>query len=197
MSIQVSSTVSVKVTIQQLRNIATELSLKWFDHQGNEATPKHTFSGDNVKVELILDKDNTPKTLPQSLFCYGEFTLHSGAKSNFKIECDALSEVDWYSVANMMLPYLPPFNRVIGIPQGGLKLAYHLGKYLVDVPDARTLIVDDVLTTGRSMEEMKHTLGDTELVTGAVLFARGKCPSWIKPLFTMNQEVRNDNRGRE
>ena len=42
------------------------------------------------------------------------------------------------------------------------------------------LIVDDVFTTGASMEAL-HTPGDI----GAVVFARGLCPSWITPLFQM------------
>lgn len=42
--------------------------------------------------------------------------------------------------------------------------------------------MDDVLTTGAmtSMEEARH--GEA---IGFVLFARGQCPSWVTPLFTM------------
>jgi len=46
----------------------------------------------------------------------------------------------------------------------------------------RLLIVDDVCTTGASMEA--HRRGRDAL--GAVLFARGPVPSWVYSLFSMN-----------
>ncbi|KKL20362.1 hypothetical protein LCGC14_2456230, partial [marine sediment metagenome] len=47
------------------------------------------------------------------------------------------------------------------------------------------LIVDDVLTTGASME--KQRAGRTNTI-GAVIFARGDCPAWVKPLFAMEAQ---------
>jgi orotate phosphoribosyltransferase len=49
------------------------------------------------------------------------------------------------------------------------------------------LIVDDVLTTGKSMEEMRKKHSNV-LTIGVVLFARGKCPKWVEPIFNMWDE---------
>lgn len=67
------------------------------------------------------------------------------------------------------------------MPRGGLRLAEALKLY---VTEGALLIVDDVLTTGASMEEFRN--GREAL--GAVIFARGHCPSWVVPLFQMDAE---------
>lgn len=125
------------------------------------------------------------------LFQLGGFTLHSGAKSNWKIDCDALTDKDWEALAYMIYEKLgePRFRKVIGIPTGGLKLANALERYRFPSPKPKypILIVDDVLTTGNSMEEMKaKTKGE---VIGAVVFARDECPDWVVPLFGMSAEA--------
>jgi RIO-like serine/threonine protein kinase len=75
------------------------------------------------------------------------------------------------------------FKDVWGIPSGGTKLRNALSFYCQDDNSLPTLIVDDVLTTGQSMEETRHYVhGD---VIGYVVFARGECPDWIKALFYM------------
>ena len=53
------------------------------------------------------------------------------------------------------------------------------------------LIVDDVLTTGNSMNKLLHSLPyeHERGIVGAVVFARGPCPTWIKPLFQMPPEL--------
>lgn len=112
-----------------------------------------------------------------SLFQLGEFTLHSGAKSAWKIDCDALTDGDWEAVAAMLCEMLPPFGSVHGIPRGGIKLAEALSKRVSS--GGPRLIVDDVLTTGGSMAGARTDPSDM----GAVLFARGPCPEWIVPLF--------------
>jgi hypothetical protein len=48
----------------------------------------------------------------------------------------------------------------------------------------------DVLTTGRGMEEARATLGWPNVrypVVGVVVYARGPCPDWVKPLFPLWQ----------
>lgn len=121
------------------------------------------------------------------LFQSGNFTLHSGSKSSWKISCDTLTDRDWETIAYMIQEKLK-FGKVIGIPTGGLKLAKALEQYATA---GATLIVDDVLTTGKSMEEMKATC-DGEVI-GAVVFARGECSTWIHPLFSMGQRLRLDS----
>lgn len=121
-----------------------------------------------------------------NLFQLGDFTLHSGGKSFFKINCDALTDDDWQCLARVVYELVGRFRRVVGIPQGGLKLAVALKPYCFPNPKFPTLIVDDVLTTGNSMVEIKKTIsGDC---IGVVVFARGKCPNWITPIFTLGSQ---------
>lgn len=108
------------------------------------------------------------------------------------------------------------FGIVEGVPTGGLKFAEamrpfascacghsraaHEGHTVVDGFPEEThcsrgcgckafrgeetiLIVDDVLTTGKSMKEQRGKRIDA---VGIVVFARGPCPAWIRPLFTCN-----------
>ena len=120
------------------------------------------------------------------LFKLGDFTLHSGSKSFWKIDCDALSDADWAVLARLVSESVPRFKKVIGIPEGGLKLAKALKPFRFPNPENPVLIVDDVLTTGSSMERVRQSINDE--CVGAVIFARGECPNWIKPLFISQQK---------
>ena len=115
-----------------------------------------------------------------SLFKLGDFTLYSGAKSVFKIDCDALTDEDWDTLA-YLINQRCKFSSVLGVPNGGLKLEAALQKYVTIGP---ALIVDDVLTTGTSMDEARHNSPYKSHI-GYVVFARSKCPSWINALFYM------------
>jgi hypoxanthine phosphoribosyltransferase len=79
------------------------------------------------------------------------------------------------------------FAFVLGIPTGGLRLAHALKQYATPISDT-ILIVDDVLTTGNSMERAFKQF-QPQHVMGVVIFARGKCPDWITPIFTLNDEL--------
>lgn len=121
------------------------------------------------------------------LFQQGHFQLHSGTCVGWKIESDALCHDEWDTLALMLADVLPRFGQVIGVPRGGLQLAESLLDYITEGP---LLIVDDVLTTGASMEGFKQGQQDIHGVfwpdpIGAVVFARSECPSWITPLFQM------------
>lgn len=118
-------------------------------------------------------------SLRLSLFRLGNFALHSGQTSAWKIDCDALTDEDWKAVALMFSEILPPFGRILGVETGGLKFAAAMTPY--KTRGAPLLIVDDVLTTGRSMEEVRN---GREAI-GAVVFARGQCPAWVTPLFQL------------
>jgi len=125
-----------------------------------------------------------------SLFNYGKFRLHSGSSSCFKIECGFLSDDDWQAIANLIVRNLD-FKEAIGIPCGGLKLAEALKFYRKTNDDLLpTLIVDDVLTTGRSMEKERKKIGG--YCIGVVLFTRDKCPSWIYPIFSISSDFKTD-----
>lgn len=126
-----------------------------------------------------------------SLFKKGQFTLNSGQESWFKIDCDSLTDEDLDTLALIVVEHerIGSFFVVEGVPIGGLRFAkalesYALSKYST-VVNPEILIVDDVLTTGGSMERQRA--GRTN-VQGVVIFARGKCPDWVVPIFSMVEE---------
>lgn len=114
------------------------------------------------------------------LFVAESFTSHAGLPLTFKIECDALTDEDIRCCAHEIAKRVPPFRTVEGVPRGGLRLAEALRPHTRASGDL--LIVDDVLTTGESME--RHRSGRTAAV-GAVIFARGPCPWWVTPLWAL------------
>lgn len=124
-----------------------------------------------------------------NLFQTGYFQLHSGEVSAYKIDCDSLSDSDIATIARMLKDRLPPFGSVEGVPRGGLRLADELRQYARPGVERKgwygatpLLIVDDVFTTGMSMEEHRGW----RLAKGAVIFAREQTPEWITPLFRMS-----------
>lgn len=132
-----------------------------------------------------------------NLFQLGEFKLHSGDRSKWKIDCDALSDDDIYTLAFMIREIIPDYNTVHGIPNGGIRLEEALNKLISPQPTfsdlPRVLIVDDVLTTGKSMQtryDIFNCVSGYGYIKGAVIFARTKnYPNWITPLFQMPEKV--------
>ena len=129
-----------------------------------------------------------------SLFQWGDFTLHSGDKSWWRIDCDVLSDSEIELLAKLIHEKVGGFHSVIA-PEShpgsaAPKLAEALKKYSVDWGGQSKwviLAVDDVLSTGASLEELR--VDDPILeYKGAVIFARGKCADWITPLFQMPTE---------
>lgn len=127
----------------------------------------------------------------KDLFQSGNYTLHSGASSNFLIDLDALSDSSLAAIAGELAARLPSFGVALGVPRGGLRLASQLAAYCY-CGYPTVLLVDDVLTTGASMVEFRDRLlaedprtYEGRLFVGAVAFARGPCPGWVVPLFTM------------
>lgn len=119
------------------------------------------------------------------LFNSGKFTLHSGQTADFKIDCDALSDEDWYALGEQLARRLPSYSAVVGIPTGGIKLAGVMKQWTSPNKNDPILIVDDVLTTGVSMSQMRvQRRGQVDAI-GAVVFARGPVPDWIVPLFRL------------
>lgn len=125
-----------------------------------------------------------------TLFRLGSFKLHSGGTSNWKIDMDALDDEDVAAIAMLGARMVGPFDCVSGIPRGGLRLAEAMSEYVSDDMCAPCLIVDDVLTTGKSMEKAKRDLESEAApgtrVVGLVAFARGPLPPWVKAVFTYN-----------
>jgi len=125
-----------------------------------------------------------------SLFQLGEFNLHSGGSSNWKIECDSLDDGDVQTLAMLMSRLYQVkdsvFLNVFGVPQGGVRFADALRPLVKLSPRSDTvLLVDDVMTTGQSMGAMRIVLKreHDRQVCGVVAFARMACPYWINPVF--------------
>ena len=120
------------------------------------------------------------------LFVEEDFKSHAGLDLHWKIEMDALDEAEWKCTARMIMEYqTEPFQAAIGIPRGGLKLSVYLNDYSTQNNNDPYLIVDDVLTTGGSMEEFKKEYFDKNKVFGWVVVSRQRPPDWVRTLFQM------------
>lgn len=120
------------------------------------------------------------------LFVKQDFTSHAGLELHWKIDCDALSDDEITCIALMLSEVLHPFHSVYGVPRGGTRLANALWPYATADHTGVKLIVDDVLTTGKSMETARSlSIAQTNQIHGAVIFARGPVAEWIVPLFRM------------
>ena len=122
-----------------------------------------------------------------NLFQSVNFKSHSGLNLTWKIEMDALSDQDWFTIKKMIMEVTPPFREAIGIPRGGMMLGKILNRYGTGSIDHPICIVDDVLTTGVSMNEFyrkRHWRNPTQYI-GWVVFSRNKPPDWVNALFQM------------
>jgi hypothetical protein len=117
---------------------------------------------------------------------HNNIELHSNQKSNFKIECDALTNEDIDCAAYMLSRLVGPYRAVSGVPRGGLRLAEAMAKFTVD--DGIQLIVDDVFTTGTSIKNFSSQITNGYW-KAAVIFSRGDSPSWLTSLFSLNSKA--------
>ena len=129
------------------------------------------------------------------LFQKINFTSHSGLDLTWKIEMDALSRGDWECIAQMIFELSPPFREAIGIPRGGVKLGKLLNLHGTGKKEDPICIVDDVLTTGGSMDEFKtkrQWRNPTNYI-GWVVFSRSQTPHWVNALFQMPYKDESGN----
>lgn len=192
-----------------LEEAADKFNVSYHNHPGpTQSMPEGSIRRQHAKAdkEILHTKANemteeahkvrafiTELSSAPTLFSSGNFILHSGQKSKFKIDCDALTDNDWATLASIAVKQLRPFHSVIGVPTGGLKFAEALKRYTTPgYPDL--LIADDVLTTGDSLISwssktwMRMREGPYQ---GVVAFARGPCPKWITPIFNLHQSLRD------
>ncbi len=167
-----------------------ERGAKLLFHLRNRPEEWHNASPNN-KMECrcdalaFIEADDSAR----AFFRLGGFTAASGQIFPWKIECDALTQEDWSCLARIVSDFVGLFSKVEGVPEGGLPLARALFSYSTtykfgNVVKDPLLIVDDVLTTGASMERVR----DGRDAIGAVVFARGPCPSWVTPVFKMGAD---------
>lgn len=115
----------------------------------------------------------------KNLFQVGDFTLSSGARSSWKIECDALTPDDWQGLAHIAMEIIcPKFGYVSYVPNGGKSLADAMRRY-AERGSVTPLLCEDVGTTFASMEKRRKELGATRII-GLVAFARAEPPEWVR-----------------
>ncbi len=129
------------------------------------------------------------------LYHFGNFVSHSGLKLEFKIDCDSLVAADWEALAAALRLLVPPFRAVYGIPMGGLPLAEAMRPY-VALDSYKTLIVDDVCTTGNSFREFAKSIArrtsDPDVICAAV-YQRNSDIGWVTSLFTLDSHLTPHN----
>lgn len=126
------------------------------------------------------------------MFKFKNFKSHTGKLLSWKIECNDLSKDDIKCITNVIIHRIS-YQHVLCPPTKSKQLrrliallkhhATKEGRYAY-------LIIDDVLTTGKSMEQEYQFLQnhgiEKRLITGIVIFARNECPHWITPIFQLN-----------
>lgn len=126
-----------------------------------------------------------------SLFKKTDFQMPTGGMAHYKIDGGALTDEDLDALAYIVSEKLRTFaNRdksairmVYGATETGERFAKAFEPY-TDTFGSITLIVDDVLTSGATMENARMRYGVADAL-GVVIFARGPAPDWVKPIFSM------------
>ncbi len=109
--------------------------------------------------------------------------LFSGKQSHFRIDAEHFEEEDIENIA-WLFAQTTSFGFVISIPRGGNMFADALRKLSTKESDT-VLIVDDVLSTGKSMQSYYDLFSKDKEVKGVVLFSRGETPDWITAIFQL------------
>lgn len=123
-------------------------------------------------------------------------SLSSGGRSDWLIDCAALSDNSLVVLARIGNRLLGPFDWIFGVPKGGVLFSHamymHRARTNPEMGFHRLLIVDDVMTTGRSMEEQAAAMleafpGDKLVIQGLVIFSRlppgEPGPEWVRSIF--------------
>lgn len=133
-----------------------------------------------------------------NLFRHGIFKLSSGDILTFKVECDALTNEDYRALAHIVEDRIR-YRVAIGVPSknkkpsNAEKFANALNEYATGHTGDITLIVDDVLTTGKTLMEFTNKLKAKQQLQyrGLVMFARKPIPpsmrSWVHSIWNFWQ----------
>ena len=125
------------------------------------------------------------------MFKWQPFKSHAGKRLSWKIECDDLTQEDIDCLADLIC-MTHSYRNVEHPPTKSANLINLVRKLsLHKTPDGNYdyLIIDDVLTTGKSMEDIYIHLVENhgKRIRGIVIFARSDCPHWIEPIFQLNK----------
>jgi hypothetical protein len=126
-----------------------------------------------------------------SLIQRRDYEMQSGGVAAYHIDCSALTGQSLDTLA-WLVASNGDFCAVEAASPRGQRFAGALERYRSEA--GVRLIVDDVLTSGSSMEAARARLGWHDAV-GVVLFARVPCPALILPLFTMQWINTRDRSG--
>jgi hypothetical protein len=125
-----------------------------------------------------------------SLLQHGNFKLHAGGDSWWRIDCDDMSDAELGIIARMIAEHHGPFNGVVcpksHYGSAAPRLVAALEQYKTNLYSPTFILVDDVLTTGSSMEALRQFIiaGRVGIsAKGYVIFARDECPDWVTPVF--------------
>lgn len=136
------------------------------------------------------------------LFVEGRFQASSGGFLDEKFECDALTDNEINCLANMIVRRWDPLFKVKQVvwvpPRNGiykdeyaprrLALRIHQLIYQTIGGQGQTWVIDDVYTTGRSLQTEMDKHGKFGKVVGWVIFDRSKqaLPMDVSALFTLD-----------
>lgn len=124
-----------------------------------------------------------------TIFKTGDFISHSGLALRWKIDCEGLTAQDWDWLAQVIAQRFN-FGGVTGVPRGGLELEARLKPHAM--PGIKNyLIVDDVYTTGASLQKAREQLVGQQTTPrfyfGIVAFARFPIApvdkQWVRAVF--------------
>lgn len=134
------------------------------------------------------------------LFKLESFKSASGNILPFKIECDALTDVDLKCIGYLIEQHIKYSNNmgntykdIIGIPTGGARLLKYVDiDNLVTKSSEYILLIDDVLTTGSTINKFILNNNITSNYEILVLFDRSGSDDfnyYVESIFKVNEIV--------
>lgn len=123
------------------------------------------------------------------------FILSSGLASAWRMNIEALSPAEMDALARIAIDDVlnsRHFYAVEGVPTGGIALAHAIYPLISGDERAPLLIVDDVCTTGNSLE--KRRAG--RHAKGLVIFNRGTLPEWAVAIWNFGGIISGDSKQR-